>query len=201
MIKISEKQQEILDFISEFLSERGYPPTVREIGKAVGLSSSASVHSQLNKLEKKGFIKKEPTSSRAISIVKEDQTEYISIPVLGKVTAGNPIEAIENCSDYFQIPANLVKSNDVVFMLTVSGNSMKNAGILDNDRIIVKKSDTADNGEIIVALTDENEATVKRFFKESNHFRLQPENEEFEPIILPNVSIVGKVIGLYREIM
>ncbi len=200
MIKKTDKQKEILNFIDEFISDKGYPPTVREIGKAVHLSSSASVHSQLNKLEAKGFIKKDATASRAISIVRDEKDNHTNIPMVGLVTAGNPIEAIENVSDYFPIPSSLIKSNDVVFGLEVSGHSMKNAGILDHDMIIVRKTSTASNGDIVVALTDNNEATVKRFYKEQNHFRLQPENDDFQPIILNHIKIVGKVIGVFRNL-
>ncbi|QVK19369.1 transcriptional repressor LexA [Mycoplasmatota bacterium] len=200
MKTISPKQQEILNFIDEFITDRGYPPTVREIGKAVHLSSSASVHSQLNKLEAKGYIKKDATTSRAINIVKEDKNQFISIPMVGLVTAGNPIEAIENVTDYFPVPSNLIKGNEVVFGLEISGNSMKNAGILDHDKVIIRKTDVASNGEIVVALTNNNEATVKRFYKEKDHFRLQPENDDFEPIILNDVKIIGKVIGVFRDL-
>lgn len=200
MSNITNKQQEILDFISSFLEDRGYPPTVREIGKAVNLRSSASVHAQLNKLEQKGLIKKDATSSRAISVVTEEQQPYVMIPMLGLVTAGNPIEAIETVSENFAIPSSMVKMQETVFGLRISGDSMKNAGIFDGDNIIVRKTSIAKNGEIIVALTEDNEATVKRFFKEEDHIRLQPENENYDPIILKDVTIIGKVIGVFRDI-
>ena len=199
MAKITSKQQEILEFINEYTLDRGYPPTVREIGQAVQLSSSASVHAQLNKLEDKGLIKKNATASRAITIVKEEKKDTVYVPLVGVVTAGNPIEAIESVTDYFPIPASMSKSNDLLFMLTVSGNSMKNAGIFDHDQILVKKVDTANNGEIVVALTETNEATVKRFFKEDDYIRLQPENEEYEPIMSKDIKVIGKVVGLYRK--
>jgi len=199
MKKITDKQQQILDFIDEFISDKGYPPTVREIGKAVQLSSSASVHAQLNKLETKGYIKKDPTSSRALSIVKNGEADYVNVPIVGLVTAGNPIEAIENVTDYFPVPSSIIRNNNLVFILEVSGDSMKNAGILNHDKIIVSKTEIASNGEIVVALNDNNEATVKRYFKEKDHIRLQPENEDFQPIILTNIKIVGKVIGLFRD--
>jgi repressor LexA len=202
MKDITKKEALILEFISEFIDDKGYPPTVREIGKACGMKSSSTVHSYLHKLEQKGLIKKDATQSRAITVVKPDIVNpYIDIPVVGLVTAGNPIEAIEHVSEFFPIPASMVKTNDTVFMLTVSGDSMKNAGIHDHDRIIVRQTNIAHNNEIIVALTEDNEATVKRFFKEADHIRLQPENDDYEPIILKDVQIVGKVIGLYRDVM
>ncbi len=200
MKKISPKQIEILGFIDEFITDKGYPPTVREIGKGVGFSSSASVHAQLNKLEEKGLIKRDAITSRGITLVKHQSNNFINIPMVGLVTAGNPIEAIEDVTQYFPIPTNLVKSNDIIFALEVSGTSMKNAGILDRDTVIVRKSDVANNGDIIIAMTEDNEATVKRFYKEKDYFRLQPENEEFDPIILKDVKIVGKVIGVFRDL-
>ncbi len=200
MNKITRKQKEILEFIDEFIIDKGYPPTVREICKGVDLSSTASVHSQLNKLKEKGYLKKDDDTSRALSVVKGNKSQFMTVPMVGLVTAGNPIEAIEHVTDYFPIPKSLVKKNDVVFALEISGNSMKNAGILDHDTIIVKKSRVANNGEIVIALTEDNEATVKRFYKEKDHFRLQPENEEYEPIILNKVKIIGKVIGVFRDL-
>ncbi|HEY8364688.1 MAG TPA: transcriptional repressor LexA [Haloplasmataceae bacterium] len=200
MQKLTPKQQEILNFIEDFIENNGYPPSVREIGKGVNLSSSSSVYSQLNNLEAKGYIKKNAETSRAIILTKEIKKSFLSVPMVGLVTAGNPIEAIENVSDYFPIPSSLASTSDTVFALKVSGDSMKNAGILDNDTIIVKKTDVANNGEIVVALTDDNEATVKRFYKEHNHYRLQPENDAYEPIILKSVKIIGKVIGVFRDL-
>jgi len=200
MKEITSKQKEILKFIDEFIMDRGYPPTVREIGKAVNLSSTASVHSQLINLETKGYIKKDASITRAINVVKEEKNSFISIPMVGLVTAGNPIEAIEHVTDFFPIPSYLIKSNEVIFGLEISGDSMKNAGILDHDTIIVKKSNVASNGDIVVALTENNEATVKRFYKEKNYFRLQPENDDFMPIILNDVKIIGKVIGVFRDL-
>ncbi len=200
MKKLTPKQKQILDFIEEFVENKGYPPSVREIGKAVDLASSSSVYSQLNNLMEKGYIRKDSTTSRGISIIKEDKNQFTSIPMVGLVTAGNPIEAIENVTDYFPIPNNLVNRGEVVFALKVSGDSMKNAGILDHDTIIVKKTDVASNGEIVVAMTEDDEATVKRFYKEKNYYRLQPENEDFEPIILNQVKIIGKVIGVFRDL-
>lgn len=200
MKKLTPKQKEILKFIEEFIETNSYPPTVREIGKGVKLSSSSSVYSQLNNLEAKGYIKKNAVTSRGISLVKQDNKNFISIPMVGLVTAGNPIEAIENVTDYFPIPANLANRGDVIFALEVSGDSMKNAGILDRDTIIVKKTNVANNGEIVVALTEDNEATVKRFYKEKGYIKLQPENEAYDPIILKNINIIGKVIGVFRDL-
>lgn len=200
MKKISPKQIEILGFIDEFITDKGYPPTVREIGRGVGFSSSASVHSQLNKLEGKGLIKRDAITSRGITLVKQDKNNFINIPMVGLVTAGNPIEAIEDVTQFFPIPTHLVKSNDIIFALEVAGTSMKNAGILDKDTIIVRKSDVASNGEIIIAMTEDNEVTVKRFYKEKDYFRLQPENDDFDPIILKDVKIIGKVIGVFRDL-
>jgi len=198
--KLTLKQKEIIRFIEEYIEIYSYPPTVREIGKGVNLSSSSSVYAQLNKLQSKGYIKKNAVTSRGISLVKQENKNFISIPMVGLVTAGNPIEAIENVSDYFPIPSYLIKRDDVVFALEVSGDSMKNAGILDHDTIIIKKTNVADNGEIVVALTEDNEATVKRFYKEKDYIKLQPENENYDPIILRNVNIIGKVIGVFRDL-
>jgi repressor LexA len=200
MKDLKPKQQEILDYINNYLEDYGYPPTVREIGKAVQLKSSSSVHSQLNKLEELGHIRKSATASRAISVVSSRQN-IIDVPVLGMVTAGNPIEAIESVSHFFPIPATTVKASDTLFMLTVKGDSMVKAAILEGDYILVKKTDVCDNGEIVVAMTDDNEVTVKRFFKEKDYFRLQPENDDYDPIILKDVTIVGKVIGVYRDLV
>ena len=200
MKKLTLKQKEIIRFIEEYIEIYSYPPTVREIGKGVNLSSSSSVYAQLNKLQSKGYIKKNAVTSRGISLVKQENKNFISIPMVGLVTAGNPIEAIENVSDYFPIPSYLIKRDDVVFALEVSGDSMKNAGILDHDTIIIKKTNVADNGEIVVALTEDNEATVKRFYKEKDYIKLQPENENYDPIILRNVNIIGKVIGVFRDL-
>lgn len=201
MRDITAKQQAILDFINQFIEDKGYPPTVREIGKACGMKSSSSVHAQLANLERKGLIKKDPSQSRSISLVKPEESviPFVQVPLVGRVTAGNPIEAIENVSEYFSIPQSMIKTNDPVFMLTVTGDSMKNAGIFDNDLIIVRQTSVANNHDIVVALTPDNEATVKRFYKEKDYIRLQPENEAYQPIILKDVSIIGKVIGVFRE--
>ncbi|KYD32057.1 MULTISPECIES: transcriptional repressor LexA [Anoxybacillaceae] len=206
MTKLSKRQQQILDFIKKEVKTKGYPPSVREIGEAVGLASSSTVHGHLARLESKGYIRRDPTKPRAIEILDADfsasnQTDdVISVPIIGKVTAGQPITAIENIEDYFPLPKRLVSSEDHVFMLEVMGDSMIEAGILDGDYVIVRQQQSADNGDIVVAMTEDNEATVKRFFKEKDHIRLQPENSNLEPIIVRDCTILGKVIGVYRVI-
>jgi repressor LexA len=206
MTKLSKRQQEILDFIKKEVQTKGYPPSVREIGEAVGLASSSTVHGHLARLESKGLIRRDPTKPRAIEILDSGFTSNIpksnvvNVPVIGKVTAGQPITAVENVEEYFPLPDRLVSPDDQVFMLEIMGDSMIEAGILDGDYVIVRQQQTANNGDIVVAMTDENEATVKRFFKEKDYIRLQPENSNMEPIILRNVTILGKVIGVYRMI-
>jgi repressor LexA len=205
MTKISKRQQDILDFIKEEVRAKGYPPSVREIGEAVGLASSSTVHGHLNRLESKGFIRRDPTKPRAIEILDETNSHVpmqtvINVPIIGKVTAGSPITAIENVEEYFPLPASFGNSDDHIFMLEIMGDSMIEAGILDGDYVVVKQQRTANNGDIVVAMTEEDEATVKRFYKEKDHFRLQPENPSLEPIILQSVSILGKVVGVYRNI-
>ncbi|QGG59278.1 transcriptional repressor LexA [Loigolactobacillus bifermentans] len=199
------KQLEVLRFIHERVSEKGYPPTVREIGAAVNLSSTSTVHGHLARLEKKGFLQKDPTKPRAIELTQAGLTELgvqpTKIPVLGTVTAGIPILAVEDATDFFPIPPDLNDSDRDIFMLTIRGESMINAGILDGDQVFVRKQSTADNGDIVIAMTAEDEATCKRFFKETDHIRLQPENDTFEPIILDTVTILGRVVGLYRNHM
>lgn len=203
-MKLSKRQQDIYEFIKSEVKEKGYPPSVREIGEAVGLASSSTVHGHLARLETKGLIRRDPTKPRAIEILSmEDEIPapaVVNIPLIGKVTAGMPITAVENIEDYFPLPESMAPSETDIFMLEIDGESMINAGILDGDRVIVRKQSNATNGEIVVAMTDENEATCKRFFKEQNHFRLQPENDSLDPIILDNVTILGKVIGLFRDI-
>ncbi|MBR2756688.1 MAG: transcriptional repressor LexA [Exiguobacterium sp.] len=205
MKKMSARQQQILDFIKDEVRAKGYPPSVREIGEAVGLASSSTVHGHLDRLEKRGLIRRDKTKPRAIEILTEDmptveeQESVMYVPVIGKVTAGTPITAIENVEEHFPLPAHIVGS-DNVYMLTVSGDSMINAGILDGDRVLVRQQSTADNGEIVVAMTEEGEATVKRIYKEASKVRLQPENDELEAMYFDNVSILGKVIGVYRTI-
>lgn len=206
MTKLSKRQQQILDFIKKEVKTKGYPPSVREIGEAVGLASSSTVHGHLARLESKGYIRRDPTKPRAIEILDADFSmrnetdDVISVPIIGKVTAGQPITAVENIEDYFPLPKRLVSSEDHVFMLEVMGDSMIEAGILDGDYVIVRQQQSADNGDIVVAMTEENEATVKRFFKEKDHIRLQPENSNLEPIIVRDCTILGKVIGVYRVI-
>jgi repressor LexA len=203
--ELTKKQEQILEFIKTYLVSHGYPPTIREIGAAVGSSSPATIHAHLENLEEKGFIKKQNSKNRAIELLVENEYEpknenVVDVPLLGKITAGNPIEAIENPNEFFSLPAFLIPKNKEVFTLNVSGCSMINAGIFDGDIVIVEKRNTARNGEIVVAMTDENEVTLKRFYKENGHFRLQPENDTMDPIILPNVTILGIAIGLYRKI-
>ncbi|WP_232700046.1 transcriptional repressor LexA [Brevibacillus daliensis] len=203
MSKLSNRQQAIIDFIRKEVREKGYPPSVREIGEAVGLASSSTVHGHLARLEKKGLIRRDPTKPRAIELLDENRVHdefeesVVRVPVVGKVTAGQPISAFEQVEEYFPLPENIVTS-DNVFMLRVIGESMIEAGILDGDYVIVRQQNVANNGDIVVAMTEEDEATVKRFFKEKTHFRLQPENSQLEPIILESVTILGKVIGVYR---
>lgn len=206
MVKISKRQQDILDFIKEEVRMKGYPPSVREIGEAVGLASSSTVHGHLARLESKGLIRRDPTKPRAIEILEMDENSHIpknkaiNVPVVGKVTAGLPITAIENVEEFFPIPESMAPADEQVFMLEVMGESMIEAGILDGDYVIVRQQHSANNGDIVVAMTEEDEATVKRFFKEKDYIRLQPENPTMEPIILRNVTILGKVIGVFRHI-
>ncbi|MBO1004347.1 transcriptional repressor LexA [Pseudogracilibacillus auburnensis] len=204
MEKLSKRQQMIYDFIKSEVEVKGYPPSVREIAKAVGLASSSTVHGHLERIENKGYIKRDPTKPRAIEIldqsmsnIEKDIARYA--PVIGKVTAGIPITAIENIEEYTPVPSSAAHASDNLFVLVIEGDSMINAGILSGDKVIVKQQNTAENGEIVVAMTEEDEATVKRFFKETDHFRLQPENDSMEPLRLTNVSILGKVVGLYRS--
>lgn len=206
MVKLSKRQQDILDFIKDEVKLKGYPPSVREIGEAVGLASSSTVHGHLARLESKGFIRRDPTKPRAIEILNFDEesnipkSKVVNVPVVGKVTAGQPITAIENIEEYFPLPERLAPADENVFMLEIMGESMIEAGILDGDYVIVRQQHSASNGDIVVAMTDEDEATVKRFFKEKDCIRLQPENSTMEPIILKNVTILGKVTGVYRDI-
>lgn len=205
MQKLSKRQQMIYDFIRSEVEMKGYPPSVREIAKAVGLASSSTVHGHLERIENKGYIRRDPTKPRAIEVLEAGDNEHVTrdtaryVPVIGKVTAGIPITAIENIEEYTPVPSSATNLNDNVFVLIVEGESMINAGIHDGDRVIVKQQSTADNGEIVVAMTEDDEATVKRFFKEKDHFRLQPENDTMDPLRIDQVSILGKVIGLYRS--
>ncbi|NLD78968.1 MAG: transcriptional repressor LexA [Mollicutes bacterium] len=205
MEKLTSRQEETLSYIKKGIAENGYPPTVREIGKFLGLSSPATIQVHLSNLEEKGFIKKGNNRSRAIELLVKNEflnnnPEIVEVPLLGKVTAGSPIEAIENPNEFFSLPAFLIPHQKEVFTLNVSGDSMINAGILDGDIVIIQRQKNANNGEIVIALTDENEVTLKRFYKEKDHIRLQPENDLLEPILLNNVTILGKAIGLYRKI-
>ena len=198
--KISLKQKEILDYIKEEILKKGYPPTVREICETVNLKSTSSVHSHLETLEKNGYIKRDPTKPRAIEICDDTfqmvRTEVVSLPIVGQVAAGQPILAEENIQDYFPVPADIVPRGES-FILNVKGESMINAGIFDGDRVFVSCCDTARNGDIVVALIDDS-ATVKTFYKEKDHIRLQPENDNMEPIIVKDCKIMGKVFGVFR---
>lgn len=201
--KISEKQKQIIDFIKSELNRKGYPPSVREICKAVGLRSTSTVHGHLECLERKGYIKRDSAKPRAIEILDGDlrfSSDVIKLPVIGKVSAGMPILAVENIEEYYPVPIDLIKGYEKEsFILKVRGESMINAGILDGDYIIVRKQTTANNGEIVVALIEDN-ATVKRFYKENNFIRLQPENPSMDPIIVKDVFILGIVKGVIRKI-
>lgn len=201
MEELNKRENDILTFIKEEIVRKGYPPSVREIGLAVGLKSSSTVHGYLNNLEEKGYIRRDPSKPRTIEIlddsVPSNKKEMVNIPLVGRITAGNPILAQEEIEDVFPLPFDLVGADDT-FMLNVTGDSMVGAGILEGDKLIVKKQNYASNGEIVVALL-EDEATVKTFYKEVGHIRLQPENEYMEPIITDNVIILGKVIGLIRQ--
>lgn len=199
---LSSRQIAILEFIKREIRTKGYPPSVREIGKAVGLSSSSTVHGHLSQIEEKGYIRRDPTKPRTIEVLDStsniSRKEMINVPIVGKVTAGQPILAVENIEDSFPLPVDFVR-NDDVFILSVRGDSMIEAGILDGDYILVRQQSTAKNGDIVVALLGE-EATVKTFYKEKDHVRLQPENPHLEPIITTEVQIIGKVIGVFRRI-
>lgn len=203
MKELSERQKQIYQFIKRTVQDKGYPPSVREIGNAVGLQSSSTVHGHMAKLEEKGFIRRDPTKPRAIEIVIQDEenhTPVIQVPVLGKVTAGLPITAVENVEEYFPLPEHFTANhNSEIFLLNVMGESMIEAGIHDGDRVIVRKQNIAHNGDIIVAMNSDDEATVKRFYKENGYYRLQPENPSMEPIYLDSVTVLGKVVGLFRE--
>lgn len=198
--KISAKQQQILDYIKDEILKKGYPPTVREICETVSLKSTSSVHSHLETLEKNGYIRRDPTKPRAIEICDDNfqmvRTEMVSLPVVGNVAAGQPILAEENIQEYFPVPADLVPAGES-FILNVRGESMINAGIFDGDRVFVNCCDTAHNGDIVVALIDDS-ATVKTFYKEQGHIRLQPENDTMDPIIVEDCQIMGKVFGVFR---
>ena len=198
--RITKKQTEILEYIKSQILNKGYPPSVRDICTAVNLKSTSSVHAHLETLEKNGYIRRDPTKPRAIEIIDDNfnltRREVVNVPLIGQVAAGQPLLAVENITSYFPIPAEFIPKEEV-FMLNVKGESMVNAGIYDGDQIIVKQQSTASNGEIVVAIVDDS-ATVKRFYKENGHIRLQPENDFMEPIIVDSCEIIGKVIGLIR---
>ena len=198
--KITKKQEEILEYIKDQIMNRGFPPAVREICEAVNLKSTSSVHAHLETLEKNGYIRRDPTKPRAIEIVDENfnltRREMVNVPIVGKVAAGEPILAVENIENYFPIPAEFMP-NEQTFILQVQGESMVNAGILDGDYILVEQQTTANDGDMVVALVDDS-ATVKTFYKENGYYRLQPENDFMEPIIVSDVMIMGKVIGTFR---
>ena len=200
MKKLTRRQQEVLEYIKKYIVLHGYPPTVREIGGDLGLSSPATVHAHLAKLEEKGLIKKQETKNRAIELLVDNEyakkeDDLVSVPLFG-----NPIEAIAKPDEYFSLPAYLIPRDKEVFTLLVDGCSMINAGILDGDIVIVQRQNTAYNGQIVVAMNEDNEVTLKRFYKEKDHFRLQPENDTMAPIILNQVFILGIAIGLYRQL-
>lgn len=198
--KITAKQQEILDYIKDEILKKGYPPTVREICETVNLKSTSSVHSHLETLEKNGYIRRDPTKPRAIEIIDDTfnlvRREVVNVPLLGRVAAGQPLLAVENIEAYFPIPSEYMP-NEETFMLRVSGESMVNAGIFNGDNILVQRQSTAENGDMVVALVDDS-ATVKTFYKEDGHYRLQPENDSMEPIIVEDCMILGKVFGVFR---
>ena len=198
--KISKKQQEILNYIKEEILSRGYPPSVREICEAVNLKSTSSVHAHLESLEKNGYIRNDPTKPRAIEVMDDDfnltRREVVNVPLIGTVAAGQPVLAQQNIENYIPVPAEYMP-NQQSFMLRVKGESMINAGILNGDSVLVKEQPTAENGDIVVAMIDDG-ATVKRYFRESGHIRLQPENDTMDPIIVENCTILGKVFGVFR---
>ncbi|MBH1940969.1 transcriptional repressor LexA [Mobilitalea sibirica] len=198
--RISNKQKEILEYLKSQIINKGYPPAVREICEAVKLKSTSSVHSHLETLEKNGYIRRDPSKPRAIEIIDDEfnltRRELVNVPIVGTITAGQPILAVENIDSYFPIPSEYMP-NEETFMLYVKGDSMINAGIFNGDKILVQKQSHAKNGDIVVALI-EDEVTVKTFYKENGYYRLQPENDSLEPIIVPELNILGKVIGLFR---
>lgn len=201
---LTTKQNEILTFIKRYTAKNNYPPSIREISKGVNLKSPATTHVHVKNLIDKGYLKRNLNNHKILELLVPNEFEKsdaltVQIPLLGKVTAGNPIEAIENPDEYFPVPIQLIPKNSEVFTLRVSGESMINAGILDNDIVIIERKNTAKNGDIVVAMNDDNEVTLKTFYKEENYFRLQPENDFMTPIILKNVTILGKAIGLYRK--
>ena len=203
--KLTPRQEEILNYIKKYTAMHGYPPAIREICAGVGLNSPATVFVHIKNLEKNGYIKSTNNKFRTIELLVDNEyleknEDVVKVPLLGKITAGNPITAIEQPDEYFDLPASLMPKSGEVFTLHVNGESMINKGIFDNDYVIVKRQNDAKNGDIVVAMTEENEVTLKTFYKENDHIRLQPENDTMEPLIFPNVTILGKAIGLYRKI-
>lgn len=199
------RQEEVLTYIKKYIAVHGYPPAIREICAGVGLNSPATVFVHLKNLEKNGLVRSTNNKFRSLELLVDNEyidkaEDVIKVPLLGKITAGNPITAIEQPDEFFDLPASLVPKNGEVFTLHVSGESMINKGIFDNDYVIIKRQNDAKNGDIVVAMTDENEVTLKTFYKEKDHIRLQPENDTMEPLIFPNITILGKAIGLYRKI-
>ena len=204
MEKITTKQNETLTFIKKYMVSHGFPPSVREICQGMNLNSPATVHAHLKQLEKKGIIRKEASKFRTIELLVDNEfedksEEIVKVPLLGKISCGNPIEAIEQPDEFFDLPASLIPPKETIFTLKCSGESTINIGIFDGDYIIVQKQKIARNGDIVVALNEDNEVTLKTFYKEKDHIRLQPENDTMSPIILKNCTILGKAIGLYRK--
>ncbi|NLJ80987.1 MAG: transcriptional repressor LexA [Firmicutes bacterium] len=202
MYRLSERRRRIMEFIRKEVETKGYPPSVREIGDAVGLRSSSTVHGHLRKLEELGYLRRDPVKPRAIELLDDvgaPRIKAVNVPVLGRVTAGNPILAVENIEEYYPVPKDFVEHEDV-FILKIKGDSMIEAGILDGDYILAAKRETADNGEIVVVLLNEEEVTVKRFFREDPWIRLQPENPAMEPLLVQDAAILGKVIGVLRRV-
>ena len=202
---LTKRQEEVLTFIKKYSADHGYPPAIREICLGVGLSSPATVFVHVKNLESKGYLKTENNKFRTIELLVDNEyleknEDVIKVPLLGKITAGNPITAIEQPDEFFDLPQALIPKNGDCFVLHVSGTSMINKGIYDNDYVIVKRQNTANNGDIVVAMTDEDEVTLKTFYKEQDHIRLQPENDTMAPLIFDNITILGKAIGLYRSI-
>ncbi len=202
---LTKRQEEVLTFIKKYSADHGYPPAIREICLGVGLSSPATVFVHVKNLENKGYLKTENNKFRTIELLVDNEyleknEDVIKVPLLGKITAGNPITAIEQPDEFFDLPQALIPKNGDCFVLHVSGTSMINKGIYDNDYVIVKRQNTANNGDIVVAMTDEYEVTLKTFYKEQDHIRLQPENDTMAPLIFDNITILGKAIGLYRSI-
>jgi repressor LexA len=200
-MNLTKRQQEIFDYVKQYVSDHGYPPTVRDIGKAIGLTSSSTVHAHLANLEKLGLLRRDPTKPRAIEVLKDKARQVVTppgLPVVGQVAAGQPVLADENIEEYVPVPG-IAGGDDGEFVLRVKGDSMKDAGILEGDFVIVRRQETADDGDIVVALVGE-EATVKRFFREDDHVRLQPENETMEPIRTREAQVLGRVVGLCRRV-